>query len=141
MFGIRSVKSSSFPPCYCCLLPSVSGVTRPRHARKIREVRRVEMSVHGPTVSATVAQSTLGVGEADSGTTREITFYLIVTLFARASHGTRACVFGYYSNPQTTLSKPLNIEEPSFSRIFNFLFARKNRTETAYNIRSLSISM
>lgn len=116
---------SSFPPCYCCLLPSVSGVTRPRHARKIREVRRVEMSVHGPTVSATVAQSTLGGGEADSGTTREITFYLIVTLFARASHGTRACVFGYYSNPQTTLSKPLNIEEPSFSRIFNFLFARK----------------
>lgn len=97
------------------------------------------MSVHGPTVSATVAQSTLGVGEADSGTTREITFYLIVTLFA--SHGTRACVFGYYSNPQTTLSKSLNIKEASFSRIFNFLFARKNRTETAYNIRSLPISM
>lgn len=45
------------------------------------------MSVHGPAVSATVPQSTLGVGEADSGTTREITFYLIVALFARASPG------------------------------------------------------
>lgn len=63
------------------------------------------MSMHGPAVSATVAQSTLGVGETDSGTTRGITFYRIVTLFARASPR-HAHAYSDIINPQSNLHSP-----------------------------------
>lgn len=96
------------------------------------------MSMHGPAVSATVAQSTLGVGEADSGTTRGITFYRIVTLFARASPR-HAHAYSDIINPQSNLLRSLSGLILRISVIFahfqySFPEREKNRTETAYNV-------